>query len=176
MVEHLAQLHPDRLLSQASLIYVGARASALGAALNTALFFAGKAAGAGFMALIGGPAAPLQALGPANVIALSMIGALGAALVVRARKDYGRQALLPHNAVYALLGAGLVLALLGRLTRRAYTTFLAIAGVVLLASLLPDWTLPMDSTATRALLSVMHAVAAAAIVARWPAPKRSSEA
>jgi Amt family ammonium transporter len=34
--------------------------------------------------------------------------ALAAALVVGARKDYGRQALLPHNAVYVLLGAGLL--------------------------------------------------------------------
>jgi ammonium transporter, Amt family len=34
--------------------------------------------------------------------------ALAAALVVRARKDYGRQALLPHNAVYVLVGAGLL--------------------------------------------------------------------
>jgi Amt family ammonium transporter len=34
--------------------------------------------------------------------------ALAAALVVRARKDYGRQALLPHNGVYVLLGAGLL--------------------------------------------------------------------
>lgn len=31
-----------------------------------------------------------------------------AALVVGARKDYGRQALLPHNAMYVLLGAGLL--------------------------------------------------------------------
>jgi Amt family ammonium transporter len=38
----------------------------------------------------------------------SGFGALAAALVVGARKDYGRQALLPHNAVYALLGAGLL--------------------------------------------------------------------
>ncbi len=34
--------------------------------------------------------------------------ALAAALVVGARKDYGRQALLPHNAIYVLLGAGLL--------------------------------------------------------------------
>src|SRR5262249_8907840 len=34
--------------------------------------------------------------------------ALAAALVVGARKDYGRQALLPHNSVYVLLGAGLL--------------------------------------------------------------------
>lgn len=34
--------------------------------------------------------------------------ALAAALVVGARKDYGRQALLPHNTIYVLLGAGLL--------------------------------------------------------------------
>jgi Amt family ammonium transporter len=38
----------------------------------------------------------------------SGFGALAAALVVGARKDWGRLALLPHNAVYALLGAGLL--------------------------------------------------------------------
>ena len=38
----------------------------------------------------------------------SGFSALAAALVVGARKDYGRQALLPHNAVYALLGAGIL--------------------------------------------------------------------
>jgi Amt family ammonium transporter len=38
----------------------------------------------------------------------SGFSALAAALVVRARKDYGRQALLPHNAVYVLVGAGLL--------------------------------------------------------------------
>ncbi len=38
----------------------------------------------------------------------SGFSALAAATVVRARKDYGRQALLPHNAVYVLLGAGLL--------------------------------------------------------------------
>ena len=38
----------------------------------------------------------------------SGFSALAAALVVRARKDYGRQALLPHNAVYVVLGAGLL--------------------------------------------------------------------
>ena len=35
----------------------------------------------------------------------SGFSALAAALVVGARKDYGRQAMLPHNAVYVLLGA-----------------------------------------------------------------------
>jgi Amt family ammonium transporter len=38
----------------------------------------------------------------------SGFSALAAALVVGARKDYGRLALLPHNAVLALLGAGLL--------------------------------------------------------------------
>ena len=38
----------------------------------------------------------------------SGFSALAAALVVGTRKDYGRQALLPHNAVFVLLGAGLL--------------------------------------------------------------------
>ena len=38
----------------------------------------------------------------------SGFSALAAALIVGARKDYGRQALLPHNAIYVLLGAGLL--------------------------------------------------------------------
>jgi len=38
----------------------------------------------------------------------SGFSALAAALVVGARKDYGRLALLPHNAIYCLLGAGLL--------------------------------------------------------------------
>jgi Amt family ammonium transporter len=38
----------------------------------------------------------------------SGFSAFAAAWVVGPRRDYGRQALLPHNAVYALLGAGLL--------------------------------------------------------------------
>jgi len=38
----------------------------------------------------------------------SGFSALAAALVVGARKDYGRQAILPHNTVFVLLGAGLL--------------------------------------------------------------------
>ena len=38
----------------------------------------------------------------------SGFSALAAAIVVGARKDYGRQALLPHNAIYVLVGAGLL--------------------------------------------------------------------
>jgi ammonium transporter, Amt family len=38
----------------------------------------------------------------------SGFSAMAAAFVVGARKDYGRQALLPHNAMYVLLGAGLL--------------------------------------------------------------------
>jgi Amt family ammonium transporter len=38
----------------------------------------------------------------------SGFSALAAAIAVGARKDYGRRALLPHNSVYVLLGAGLL--------------------------------------------------------------------
>jgi Amt family ammonium transporter len=38
----------------------------------------------------------------------SGFSALAAALVVGARRDYGRMAILPHNAMYVLLGAGLL--------------------------------------------------------------------
>jgi ammonium transporter, Amt family len=38
----------------------------------------------------------------------SGFSALAAAIVVGARKDWARQALLPHNAVYVLVGAGLL--------------------------------------------------------------------
>jgi ammonium transporter, Amt family len=38
----------------------------------------------------------------------SGFSALAAALVVRARTQYGRQALLPHNSIFALLGAGIL--------------------------------------------------------------------
>ncbi len=38
----------------------------------------------------------------------SGFSAFAAAVAVGSRKDYGRQALLPHNALYALLGAGLL--------------------------------------------------------------------
>jgi ammonium transporter, Amt family len=38
----------------------------------------------------------------------SGFSALAAAIVVGTRRDYGRQALLPHNTVYVLLGAGLL--------------------------------------------------------------------
>jgi Amt family ammonium transporter len=38
----------------------------------------------------------------------SGFSAFAAALVVGPRKDYGRQALLPHNGIYVLLGAGLL--------------------------------------------------------------------
>jgi Amt family ammonium transporter len=38
----------------------------------------------------------------------SGFSALAAAIAVGPRRDYGRQAMLPHNAIYALLGAGLL--------------------------------------------------------------------
>ncbi len=48
----------------------------------------------------------------------SGFSAFAAALVVRARKDYGRQALLPHNAVYVLLGGRAAVVRVVRLQRR----------------------------------------------------------
>jgi len=118
------------------LLIAGLLGGALAAAANTALLFAGKAAGIGFLAPIKGPAVPLQVIQPANVIIMCLAPALGAALL---------------------------LALLGRFTRRPYRIFLAIAGLFLLVSFYPDWALPMDSLPTRALLSVMHLVAGVAI-------------
>jgi Amt family ammonium transporter len=50
----------------------------------------------------------LDFAGGVSVEMASGFSALAAALVVGARKDYGRQALLPHNAVYVVLGAGLL--------------------------------------------------------------------
>ena len=48
----------------------------------------------------------------------SGFSAFAAAIVVGARKDYGRQAVLPHNSVYVLVGAGPALVRLVRLQRR----------------------------------------------------------
>src|SRR5262245_28610405 len=109
---------------------------ALAAVVNTALLLAAKTAGIGFLAPINGPDAPLQAVMPANVIV---------------------------NCLAAALGAASLLALLARFSRRPHPIFLAVAGVFLLLSFYPDWAFPMDSLATRALLSIMHVVAAVAI-------------
>ncbi len=62
--------------------------------------------GFGFGWLIDG--GTLDFAGGIAVEMASGFSALAAALVVGARKDYGRQALLPHNTVYILLGAGLL--------------------------------------------------------------------
>jgi Amt family ammonium transporter len=48
----------------------------------------------------------------------SGFSALAAAIVVGARKDYGHQALLPHNALFVLLGARPAVVRLVRLQRR----------------------------------------------------------
>jgi ammonium transporter, Amt family len=50
----------------------------------------------------------LDFAGGVPVETASGFSAFAAATVVGARKDYGRTAILPHNAVYALLGAGLL--------------------------------------------------------------------
>ena len=104
----------------------------LAALVNTTLLVAGKAFGVAFLAPIGGPGAPLETIQATNVVIMSLVPALG---------------------------AGLLLALLRRVTRRPSPIFLAIAGALLLASLFPGWVLPMDSVAKRTLLSAMHLVA-----------------
>src|SRR3712207_2566784 len=59
----------------------------------------------------GGWLADLGALDFAGGVPVEMasgFSAFAAAMVVRPRKDYGLQAILPHNAIYVLLGAGLL--------------------------------------------------------------------
>jgi len=119
------------------LLIAGLIGGALAAAANTVLLLLGKAAGVAFLVPMGPPDSPLQAIQPINVIMLCLVPAMIAALL---------------------------LTLLGRFTRRPSSIFLGIAGVFLLVSLFPDWTVPMDSLATRALLSTMHLLAAALIV------------
>ncbi len=60
--------------------------------------------GGGFLADFG----TLDFAGGISVEMASGFSALAAALLIGARKDYGRQALLPHNSVLVLLGAGLL--------------------------------------------------------------------
>lgn len=60
--------------------------------------------GGGFLAEAG----TLDFAGGVSVEMASGFSALAAALLIGPRKDYGRQALLPHNSVFVLLGAGLL--------------------------------------------------------------------
>jgi Amt family ammonium transporter len=60
--------------------------------------------GGGFLAAGG----TLDFAGGVPVEMGSGFSALAAALIVGARKDYGRQALLPHNTIYVLIGAGML--------------------------------------------------------------------
>lgn len=60
--------------------------------------------GGGFLATAGA----LDFAGGAVVHVNAAAGALVAAMVVGPRKDYGRQAMLPHNVPFTLLGAGLL--------------------------------------------------------------------
>jgi Amt family ammonium transporter len=60
--------------------------------------------GGGWLSQLG----TLDFAGGVPVEMASGFSAMAAALVVGARRDYGRQALLPHNAVFVLLGAGLL--------------------------------------------------------------------
>jgi Amt family ammonium transporter len=80
----------------------------------------------------------------------SGFSALGAALVVGPRKDFGRAALLPHNAVYVLLGAGLLWfgwfgfnggsgINVGQNSVLAFTNTLLAPAATLVAWMLIDW-------------------------------------
>ncbi len=60
--------------------------------------------GGGFLAEAG----TLDFAGGVSVEMASGFSALAAAILIGTRKDYGRQALLPHNSVLVLLGAGLL--------------------------------------------------------------------
>lgn len=60
--------------------------------------------GGGFLAEAG----TLDFAGGISVEMASGFSALAAAILIGTRKDYGRQALLPHNSVLVLLGAGLL--------------------------------------------------------------------
>lgn len=133
----ITTVNPSARTSLGHTLLAGLAGGALAATANTALFLIGKAAGVAFLAPVNGPAAPLVALQPFNVIMLSLLPAL----------------------VAALLLAGLA-----RFTQRPQAIFLVIAAIVLLVSLVPDWALPLDSLATRILLSLMHLVAAMLIV------------
>ena len=118
-------------------LIIGLMGGVLAAVANTVVLLIGKAAGVAFLAPVNGPNAPLVALQPINVIMACLIPALVAALVF----------------------VGLT-----RLTRRPQPIFLTIAGILLIISLIPVWALPMDSVATRFLLSLMHVIAAVLIV------------
>ena len=81
-------------------------------------------------------------------------------------KAEAHQLILPEIAVFtlvfALLGWG-TLALLERFTRRATTTWTALAGAVLLLSLVPI-VLEQATTDTKVLLAMIHTAVAAVLV------------
>lgn len=85
---------------------------------------------------MGGPASPTQPLGIVPVVVATIIPAIG---------------------------AGVLLALLGRFTRRPYTIFLILSAVFLLLSFLSPLSLPGDLPVKLAF-EVLHIGAAAAIV------------
>ena len=70
--------------------------------------------GGGFLAKLGA----LDFAGGTVVHVNAGAAALVAALVLGPRKDYGRQAILPHNVAFTVLGAGPALVRLVRLQRR----------------------------------------------------------
>jgi hypothetical protein len=112
-------------------------------------------------ALIGGLIAAV-----ANTIVLFVAQALGTPLQIAMDPSAPAAPLTIVPVVLAsalpAIGAGVLLWLLGRFTRRPFTIFLAIAGVFLLLSLGGPLSMPVPG-ATKAVLSLMHVVAGASI-------------
>ncbi len=103
---------------------------------NLIIFFIAQALGVVFEIPMGGPSAPISAI-PVPVVAMfSFIPALG---------------------------AGLLLAALVRFTKRPLQIFWVIAGIFLLVSFIPTFTLPV-AMSIQLSLALMHIMAGIAIV------------
>jgi hypothetical protein len=108
----------------------------IGAVANVIVFFIAQALGVAFNIPMGGPSAPLQALPVPAVVILTIVPAIG---------------------------AGLLLAVLARFTKQPLTIFYIIAGVFLLISFFPTFSLPVPGN-VQISLALMHIIAGAAIV------------
>ncbi len=108
----------------------------IGAVGNVLVFFIAQALGVVFNIPMGGPTAPLQALPVPAVVIFTIVPAIG---------------------------AGLLFAVLARFTKQPLTIFYIIAGVFLLISFFPTFSIPVPS-GVQISLAIMHVVAGAAIV------------
>jgi hypothetical protein len=119
------------------LVWVAPLAGAVAALANLMIFGAAKqVAGIPFVIPVSGPGSPLEPLPAFMVIAGSFVPALGAAVVVW---------------------------MLGKFTARPLRVFWIVSLLVLMLSLVPLVSLPVDLP-TKLGLGLMHTVAAAAIV------------